>query len=69
MLRHFDHHELVQMKSVFVAVQTSLDLDLKHYKALLDGDLSTPAGIYECTAAADALHKCVNADLHEGMYI
>lgn len=35
-------------------------------KALIDGDLSTPNGIYDCSVAADALQKCVQADTHSG---
>lgn len=45
-------------------VQSKLDLDLKHMQALMDGDLVTFNGISECTAAAYALHKCMNAEIH-----
>ena len=30
----------------------------------MDGDLTSPNGIFECTAAAQALHRCMNADIH-----
>ena len=51
------------------SVQTQLDLDTKHLKALSDGDLSTPNGIYECTSAAQALQRCMNVDIHPGMLL
>ncbi|XP_059178950.1 exocyst complex component 1-like isoform X1 [Physella acuta] len=44
-----------------------LDLDLKHVQALMDVDLTTPNGITECTAAAQALHRCMNADIHPSL--
>jgi hypothetical protein len=47
-------------------LQCQLDLEHCHIKALLDGDLTTPNGIYECTAAAEALQKCMAADIHPG---
>jgi len=50
-----------------LVLQTQLDLDTRHLKALNDGDLSTPGGIYDCTEAAHALQGCVNADIHPGI--
>ncbi|XP_013397565.1 exocyst complex component 1 isoform X1 [Lingula anatina] len=44
-----------------------LNLDHKHEKALLDGDLSTPSGIYESTEAAEELQKCMAAEIHPAL--
>ncbi|XP_035825446.1 exocyst complex component 1 isoform X2 [Aplysia californica] len=44
-----------------------LDFDLKYTQALMDGDLTSPAGIVECTQAAQALHSCMNAQIHPSL--
>ena len=46
--------------------QTQLDLDSQFVKSLNTGDLSAPTGILECTAAAQQLLRCMNADIHPG---
>ena len=33
----------------------------------MDGDLTTSAGISECTVAAQALWKCMNAEIHPSL--
>lgn len=55
---------IITNNSILQFVQSKLDLDLKHMQALMDGDLVTFNGISECTAAAYALHKCMNAEIH-----
>ena len=35
-------------------------------RSLKEGDLSTPNGILDCTAAAHQLQRCVRADIHKG---
>lgn len=62
--RNTNHQRLLEHLQHLVS---QLDLDLKHMQALMDGDLTTPHGIYECTAAAQALHRCMNADIHPSM--
>lgn len=52
-----------------IVLQSKLDLDIKHTCALLDGDLQSQAGINECTAAAEALQKCLHTDIHPGEII
>ena len=47
-------------------LQSKLDLDIKHTRALIEGDLQSQGGITECTAAAEALQKCVHTDIHPG---
>ncbi|XP_048772233.1 exocyst complex component 1-like isoform X2 [Ostrea edulis] len=59
------NHQLLLEKLDNLVIQ--LDLDTLHLKALQDSDLSTPGGIYECTAAAHALQKCLNADIHPAL--
>ncbi|XP_052078760.1 exocyst complex component 1-like isoform X1 [Mytilus californianus] len=63
-VRNTNHQKLLEELDNVV---TQLDLDTKHLKALQDGELSTPNGIYECTAAALALHKCVNINIHPAL--
>lgn len=36
-------------------------------KSLIDGDLSTPNGILECTAAAQQLQRCRHASIHPAL--
>ncbi|KAK7097986.1 exocyst complex component 1-like isoform X2 [Littorina saxatilis] len=62
--RNNNHQKLLEDME---RVVSRLDLDLKHMQALMDGDLTTPNGIFECTAAAQALHGCMNADIHPSM--
>lgn len=47
-----------------VLSQTSLDLEPSQQKALMDGNLSTTAGIEQCIQAAEALQKCMSAEIH-----
>ena len=63
-VRNQNHQKLLEELDNVV---TQLDLDTKHLKALQDGELSTPNGIYECTSAALALHKCVNINIHPAL--
>uniref|UniRef100_A0A0L8GAK2 Exocyst complex component Sec3 PIP2-binding N-terminal domain-containing protein n=1 Tax=Octopus bimaculoides TaxID=37653 RepID=A0A0L8GAK2_OCTBM len=60
-LRNKNYEKLLHELDTLVS---TLDLDIKHTRALMDGDLLTPTGIYECTAAAEALQKCVHANIH-----
>ncbi|XP_076446278.1 exocyst complex component 1-like isoform X2 [Babylonia areolata] len=62
--RNTNHQRLLEHLQHLVV---QLDLDLKHIQALMDGDLTTPEGIMECTAAAQALHRCMNANIHASM--
>ncbi|BFZ14807.1 hypothetical protein BsWGS_17846 [Bradybaena similaris] len=63
-LRNKNHQRLLEDLQNLV---NQLDLDMKHIQALMDGDLTTSAGIQECTAAAQALHHCMNADIHPSL--
>ncbi|CAL1546243.1 unnamed protein product [Lymnaea stagnalis] len=63
-IRNKNHQRLLEELQNLV---NQLDLDLKHMQALMDGDLSTQNGIVECTAAAQALHHCMNADIHPSL--
>ncbi|CAG5118242.1 unnamed protein product [Candidula unifasciata] len=62
-LRNKNHQRLLEELQNLVVIR----LDMKHIQALMDGDLTTPAGIQECTAAAQALHRCMNADIHPSL--
>lgn len=64
----YSPHYSTTMVCISVCEQNQLDLDMKHMKALMDGDLTSPSGIYECTVAAQALHKCMNAEIHPCKY-
>ncbi|XP_062594692.1 exocyst complex component 1-like [Saccostrea cucullata] len=61
--RNKNHQQLEELDSLV----KQLDLDTKYLKALQDGDLNTPGGIYECTTAAHALQKCLNVDIHPAL--
>ncbi|CAI9726036.1 exocyst complex component 1-like isoform X1 [Octopus vulgaris] len=63
-LRNKNYEKLLHELDTLVS---TLDLDIKHTRALMDGDLLTPTGIYECTAAAEALQKCVHANIHPAL--
>ncbi|XP_041359925.1 exocyst complex component 1-like isoform X2 [Gigantopelta aegis] len=63
-IRNTNHQCLLEELNSLVS---QLDLDMKHISALCDGDLASPGAIYECTAAAQALHKCMNAKIHAGL--
>ncbi|XP_048237004.1 exocyst complex component 1-like isoform X1 [Haliotis rufescens] len=60
-IRNINHQQLLEELE---RVVNQLDLDVKHVDALVNGDLATPNGIYECTRAAQALLKCMNANIH-----
>ncbi|XP_064608432.1 exocyst complex component 1-like isoform X2 [Liolophura sinensis] len=62
-IRNENHQSLLEELDKLVK---SFDLEDKFVKALIDGDLSTPNGIYDCSVAAEALQKCVQADTHTG---
>jgi len=47
-----------------VMLQSLLDLDHSHIRALLEADLSSAKGIQECTKAANTLLKCMSAEIH-----
>ena len=49
-------------------LQTNLDLEHVHMKALLDGNLSTTSGIERCIEAAEALQKCMHSEIHPCKY-
>ncbi|XP_055958855.1 exocyst complex component 1 [Patella vulgata] len=59
-IRNTNHHKLTEELNGLVS---NMDLDLKHMSALLDGDLQTPNGIYDCAIAAQALYRCMNVDM------
>ena len=61
-IRNNNHQALLEQLDSIIG---TLDLEHKHMKALLDGDLTSPAGIYECTQAANALHKCMQQEIHK----
>lgn len=63
-VQNINHQRLMQELENLIE---QLDLPIHHTKALLEGDLATPAGIYECTAAAEALQKCMQAEIHEAL--
>ncbi|CAE1251875.1 EXOC1 [Acanthosepion pharaonis] len=63
-LRNTNHQKLLEELDNLVS---KLDLDIKHTCALLDGDLQSQAGINECTAAAEALQKCLHTDIHPAL--
>jgi len=50
-----------------VVLKSLLDLDHSHIRALLEADLSSAKGIQECTKAANALLKCMSAEIHPCM--
>ncbi|XP_069131565.1 exocyst complex component 1-like isoform X2 [Argopecten irradians] len=62
--RNKNHQHLLEELDSLVS---QLDLDTRHLKALSDGDLSTPGGIYECTAAANALQNCMAVQIHPAL--
>jgi len=49
---------------VCVALKNLLDLDHMHMRALLEADLASAKGIQECTRAANALLRCMSAEIH-----
>ncbi|KAL5012020.1 hypothetical protein ScPMuIL_010571 [Solemya velum] len=63
-IRNKNHQQLLEELDNLI---TRLDLDDQSIKNLLDGDLSKPGGIYDCTQAAHALQRCVNADIHPAL--
>ncbi|KAK3099143.1 hypothetical protein FSP39_000104 [Pinctada imbricata] len=63
-VRNSNHQKLLEELDNVV---TQLDLDTRHLKSLTDGDLSTPTGICDCTAAALALQRCTNVDIHPAL--
>ncbi len=64
-VRNNNHQHLLEELDGIVS---NLDLEHKHMKALLDGDLMTPRGIDECAQAARALQKCMQATIHPCKY-
>jgi len=50
-----------------VVLKSLLDLDHSHIRALLEADLSSAKGIQECTKAANALLRCMSAEIHPCM--
>ncbi len=55
-----------EKKLISFSPQTQLNLEHVHMKALLDADLSSVRGIQDSTKAAQALLKCMQADIHPG---
>ena len=60
-VRNKNHQVLLEELDTIVS---RMDLDDKHTKALLDGDLTKQEGIKMCTKAAQALHQAMSVDLH-----
>jgi hypothetical protein len=48
----------------FLHLQSQLDLDPNHMRALLDAELTSATGVAECTLAAQELQKCMAAEIH-----
>ncbi|CAH1777406.1 unnamed protein product, partial [Owenia fusiformis] len=63
-IKNRNHKELLDELDKLIS---KLDLDHKHMKSLLDGDLSTPTGIYESTVAAQSLQDCMNVEIHPAL--
>lgn len=59
-----NHEQLITSLDTLVG---SLNLPHRHQKALLSADLSTSEGVRDCTEAAQALQKCMQADIETGM--
>ncbi|ESO90675.1 hypothetical protein LOTGIDRAFT_233685 [Lottia gigantea] len=67
MLMTIRNKNLHQLTESLESIVSQMDLDIKHMSALLDGDLSTPNGIYECVQAAQALHRCMNIEMNPAL--
>lgn len=63
-VRNQNHEKLL---SELESLVNQLDLDAKYVKSLKEGDLSTPNGILDCTAAAHQLQRCVRAEIHPAL--
>ena len=50
-------------------LKSLMDLDHSHIRALLEADLSSAKGVQECTRAANALLKCMSAEIHPCMHV
>ncbi|XP_077983719.1 exocyst complex component 1-like isoform X2 [Glandiceps talaboti] len=76
------HMEQMQQKDSLIQVQNKnrnkladelgglinqLDLSHKHIKALIDGDLSSPNGIHDCSEAAQHLQEKRDMELHPSL--
>ncbi|XP_060579984.1 exocyst complex component 1-like isoform X4 [Ruditapes philippinarum] len=60
-----DNHQ--KMLEEIESLVNQLDLDDKYVKSLIEGDLSTPNGILDCTAAAQQLQRCRHASIHDAL--
>ncbi|KAL4230853.1 Exocyst complex component 1 [Mactra antiquata] len=63
-VRNANHQKMLEEIESLV---NQLDLDNKYMKSLIEGDLSTPNGILECTAAAQQLQRCRHASIHPAL--
>ncbi|XP_055895283.1 exocyst complex component 1-like isoform X2 [Biomphalaria glabrata] len=63
-VRNRNHQRLLEELQNLV---NQLDLDLTHMQVLMDGDFSNATKIAECTIAAQALHRCMNANIHPSL--
>jgi len=54
---------------LFAALKSLLDLDHVHIRAFHEADLASAKGVQECTRAANALLRCMSADIHPCMTI
>lgn len=63
-VRNKNHQRLLEELSSLVH---KLDLDHSHVKVLLNADLCSQNGIFQCSQAAKALLKCSTADIHPSM--
>ncbi|ESO07376.1 hypothetical protein HELRODRAFT_76461 [Helobdella robusta] len=59
-IKNKNHRKLLEELEALIS---KLSLDHTFVKSLLDGDLSTPRGVHECTLAARAILKCHNAEI------
>ncbi|XP_053398468.1 exocyst complex component 1-like isoform X2 [Mercenaria mercenaria] len=63
-VRNANHQKMLEEIESLV---NQLDLDNKYMRSLIEGDLSTPNGILECTAAAQQLQRCRHASIHPAL--
>ncbi|XP_052794557.1 exocyst complex component 1-like isoform X2 [Mya arenaria] len=63
-VRNANHQKLLEELENVVH---QLDLDGKYIASLNKGDLSTPNGILDCTAAAQQLQRCRQATIHPAL--
>lgn len=63
-VRNTNHQKMLEE---IESIVHQLDFDNKYVKSLIEGDLSTPNGILDCTAAAQQLQRCRHANIHPAL--